>query len=337
MHDLLDRLECDESVRDATYAALLERYPMQTSHRLIHNITHALQSAWRRSILDGTARLIVGNSDRPQALAVHDVCTPYEANDIIASAQRLRQAWTRHVPNVCFQHAAYIRYPALAHAFAWTDATGRGCLTQDAAAHIFSRLPYSESIFIYRGQVPLLDAMAARIEARLGLADAHAHPWQVLIYGGDARTDEGYAAHLDCTPGPLMGEPGVRMATVLLYFTGGFDGGATEFLNHDVSSSRPPVGSALVFYNYGPGDHKTAQCNRAMLHRSEPSSGTPRIVLQRWYAYAEQPILAARTPRPVDVATTEAFRPVISCDYVGVSAEDLRNVSCRWYNTHSVW
>lgn len=124
------------------------------------------------------------------------------------------------------------------------------------------------------------------------------------------------------------------MATVLVYLTEDFDGGETSFPKVDVELAAP-VGGALLFYSYGPGWGGT-RCAADALHRSNAVTRGTKAVLQRWYAYAEQPFLGARAVpgnEPDAAAADDAtlpFQPVITCDYV---SSEHTNVSCRWYNS----
>ena len=84
----------------------------------------------------------------------------------------------------------------------------------------------------------------------------------------------------------------------------------------------------LLFYNYD-GD----RCDHASTHRANVVTHGSKEVLQRWYSYSEQPYLAARMPRqPRDELLP--YQPLTVCDY----SESLRaNVSCRWYNTRTIF
>ena len=93
--------------------------------------------------------------------------------------------------------------------------------------------------------------------------------------------------------------------------------------------SKPPVGSALLWYNFGPG-WGGRRCEYKTLHRSNPVTRGIKVVLQRWHTYAEQPFLAARPMMmPEDRAGRLPFQAMVSCDFV---RNELVNVSCRRYN-----
>ena len=191
---------------------------------------------------------------------------------------------------------------------------------------------------------------------------------QVLTYS--AEQDDGYAAHTDCDPTNALHEPGSRMASLIVYLADDFDGGETEFPLLGLKL-KPPVGSALLFYNYGPG-WGGEQCNRDTLHRSNPVTRGTKVVLQRWYVhaallhkskqpsspqhalaslssisvtlshrytYAEQAFLSSRQMPREGYEGLRPWQPVLACDPSAddPTAEkegvDARNrVSCRWYN-----
>ena len=122
------------------------------------------------------------------------------------------------------------------------------------------------------------------------------------------------------------------MATLLIYLSDDFDGGETAFPRLGVDA-KPPIGSAVVFYSYGPG-WQGRRCHRDTMHRSNPVRRGTKVVLQRWYSYLEHPFLGARAMPDLSVhgPSTQRlpFQAMVSCDYVD-GAEV--NVSCRWYNS----
>ena len=133
------------------------------------------------------------------------------------------------------------------------------------------------------------------------------------------------------------------MATLLIYLSDGFDGGETVFPALRGKDGKPmpplmlkpPIGTGIVFYSYGPG-WGGRKCNPGALHRSNAVTRGTKVVLQRWYSYLEHPFLAARAMQGGDAKKRKRlpFQPVVSCDYVEGAHT---NVSCRWYNTDSVF
>ena len=113
------------------------------------------------------------------------------------------------------------------------------------------------------------------------------------------------------------------MATLIAYLTDDFDGGETEFVALGFNV-KPPVGSALLFYNYA-----GTRCNAATSHRSNAVRRGTKEVLQRWYAYPEQPFLAERPYREQGDGLLP-YQPMIVCDW---TQSAWTNVSCRWYNS----
>jgi len=342
MDEVLDRLERDEGARAETHARLAQRYPMRDAHRLVHNHTAGLWDAWRRGLRAGdlfdahdpspagavptgaTASLLL----RPRIVVAPSLCTRAEADAVRRIATRRGAAWEAAVPRLCFQHADVVRHPSLAaEAWAWRRG-GRGCVAPEVARHAAPRLAVSRSVFVYRHQEALLDRLATRIERRLGLRDAHGHPWQILTYDAGAR----YAVHTDCEARVGVAAPGARMATVLVYLTDGFDDGETDFVARGLRL-RPDVGGAVAFVNYD----DAGRCDPEAAHRARATRGGSKVVLQRWYAYAEQPWLAARPPRPSTVSAEDGFRATISCDYTAPDDDDGATLSCRRYTAHNVF
>ena len=113
------------------------------------------------------------------------------------------------------------------------------------------------------------------------------------------------------------------MATLISYLSDDFEGGETEFTRLGITL-RPPIGSALLFYNY-----EGARCNRLAEHRANMVTRGEKLVLQRWYAYPEQPFLAAQHVREAGDGMLP-YQPMIVCDW---TQSHWTNVSCRWYNS----
>ena len=100
--------------------------------------------------------------------------------------------------------------------------------------------------------------------------------------------------------------------------------------------AKPPVGSALVFYNYGRPTDGKVQCDHRSEHRSVPVRSGTKAVLQRWYGFADQGTHQALARRAWDrhgpsslrdPALRLPFQPVVKCNRLPDAA-----VSCRSYN-----
>ena len=312
---------------------LTELYPMGDGSRVLRNQSEDMRRSLLRSMSKGVAERL---SESPPIYLLRDLLSKEEAGKIMRAGIRRRKRWTRHSPLVCFQHDAYTGHEGLQNA--WETLTGspgagaRGCLTQAASSVVAPALQYSESLSIFRGQESRLDRLGATVQSVAGLHQNNSHAWQLLSY--HAERHGGYAEHTDCTIGSVVHNPGERLATLLLYLTDDFDGGETEFPRLGLRV-KPPVGSALVFYNFGPG-WGGRQCHGETVHRSNTVTRGNKMVLQRWYAYPEQPFLSARPIRPAVASGMQRrrpFQPVVSCDY---THSITQNVSCRWYN-HDSW
>ena len=307
---------------DAIVSRLMELYPMGADSRISRNHSDSFRRAMLERVREGTAEEV---SASPPIYVLHDVIGRQEASSIRAIAQRRRSLWSRQHPIICFQHGDYTSFPGLSHAWNWRNGS-RGCLTQTASSALANSLLMSESLFIYRGQEELLDRLSfERLPELVGLHDSHAKSWQILTY--DAQRDGGYAEHTDCMEGEDLLDPTTRMATLLLYLSDDFDGGETEYPRLGLKL-KPPVGSAILMYNFGPS-WSGRQCDLNALHRSNPVTRGTKVVLQRWHSYAEQPFLAGRPITHQAHHERLPFQSVVSCDFV--PGADT-NVSCRWYN-----
>ena len=333
--DLVEHFADDEHAREAAIARLTKLYPMGTGHRVHRNLTDTFRKGVSKELRNGGAQQL---SERMPVYLAHELLSLEEAAGVQMVAERRRAPWLRHTPRVCFQHDDYTGHPGLRHAFSRLRGEpgngARGCFTQAASARVAPALPRSDSLFIYRGQEPLIDELSSRVQSRFGLHDTHGTAWQYLTYG-EAGTDYGYADHTDCEMRNELHEAGTRIATVLVYLTDDFDGGETDFPRIDLATTAP-AGGGLLFYSFGPGWGGT-RCALDSLHRSNTVTRGTKAVLQRWYTYAEQPFLASRALR--DTANDEGgepadawlpFQPVIACDWV---QSEKKNVSCRWYNS----
>jgi hypothetical protein len=295
---------------------------MGSASRISRNHTDFFLRRMEERVSGGDAEVL---SRDPPVYLLRNVLSPLEVRELRALGSRRRSVWSHTHPLVCFQHDSYTGHPGLAHH--WSRLLGtpgrgaRGCLTQEASRVVGAALQASESLFIYRGEEAALEALDAHVEQSAGLHASHAHPWQLLRY----RPGEQYADHSDCGGRDGLLEPENRMATVLMYLTDDFEGGETEFPSLNLKI-KPPVGTALLFYNYAGGRCATA----ATTHRSNVVLRGTKEVLQRWYSAPEQPFLAARPFRFAGDRMLP-FQPLVVCDW---TQSKFTNVSCRWYNSH---
>lgn len=327
--DLLELTGDSDTYTKSATERLQKLYPMGDASRVSRNHSDTFRTAVEQSVAAGKAEVL---SASPPVYLLHDVLSATEVADLRGVVARRRDLWGASHPLVCFQHDAFTGHPGLTHAFDWMrgrpGAGGRGCFAQAASRATYAHVPWSESLFVYRGQEALFDGISRRVQEMSGLHDTHAYSWQALTY--EAGRDGGYADHTDCEHAADLLGRGERMATLLVYLTDDFDGGETEFPKLGLKV-KPPVGSALLFYNFGPGWGGRA-CSAEAAHRSNRVTRGSKVVLQRWHSYQEQPFLAGR---PIlSQLGRRPFQPVVSCDYVS----GLRtNVSCRWYNSDVPW
>ena len=113
------------------------------------------RSGLERSAKSGAAEQLLAE---PPVFLLHNVVNAEEASMIRSLTARRRAQWSNHHPRVCFQHDAYTGHGGLTHAWEWLSGTpgagARGCFTQKASHAVAGALPLSESLFVYRGQVP---------------------------------------------------------------------------------------------------------------------------------------------------------------------------------------
>ena len=329
----MDLLELGGDYHDAVVDRLTELYPMGQQSRNARNHTDSFRRSMESRVRSGKAERV---SEEPPIFVLHDLISPREAKALRKIARKTYEERSAIPPQVCYRHDAYTGSPELAGAWAWLKGEpgngAHGCFTQSASRAVADSLAWSSSIFVHRGQSNLLDQLSMRVQGLAGLHDGHGHSWQLLQY--ESGKEAGYAEHTDCAAGSDLMQPMARMATLIVYASDDFDGGETEFPRLNLRI-KPTLGSAILFYNYGPGWDGT-KCSLETLHRSNPLTNGTKVTLQRYYQYLEQPFNAAR-PMPARTKGRLPFQPVVSCDGVGVlSKEDTEkdvNVSCRWYDS----
>ena len=174
------------------------------------------------------------------------------------------------------------------------------------------------------------DSAVCQIWQTMGLHPEHGYSWQFLSYGPKTT----YHEHRDCYL-PHVRDEHARLATLLIYLTDDFEGGATEFPRIPLSLRPPgvPVGGAVVFYNWA----NQSTCHPLLSHRSAPIISGVKHVLQRWYTYREHPS-ACGTSNPLNpapqpraklaLAGTRVTRFRLACICSAISSHSPRRVSC---------
>lgn len=337
--DLLEARPSDEDALNQLFASLPHVQAPGKGPQLRGNHSDAFRAAMEANLAAGTAELV---SRDPPAYVLHNVLTADEARTLLATRERLRDKWSAAAPLVCFNHATFQRdarlRPYMRHGL---GASGtRSCLNASASSAVVAAraVRWSESLAVYRGQDALVDEVTQRLEARAGLRDSSGQHVQLLAYDRDSS----YHAHTDCTASEdLLSSPRTRMASALVYLSADdFEGGATEFTRPNSGNGggnaplavRPAVGSALLFYSYGP-HFGSRTCSRNSEHRAAPVRSGVKHVLQRWYAYREDPFFDFRPWRsPGAEALRAPWQPVVQCDRLDQVPQRHFDVSCRWYN-----
>lgn len=115
----------------------------------------------------------------------------------------------------------------------------------------------------------VVSALNKRIAALSGTHPAQGEPLQLLRYGPGGE----YRAHMDA----LGNEPNQRIATVLVYLVGGFEGGETRFLRTGLSFTGSP-GDALLFLN----TTANGSPDPMALHAGMPVTRGTKIIATRW-------------------------------------------------------
>ena len=323
-----DALELDpqsEPALSGLFAALDATVGPGKGPQMGPNATEAFSSTMTSQIESGQAERL---SPELPVFLLHGLLSRSEAQQILQIRERRRARWTAVPALVCFDHPVFQRSARLQPH--WRHGIGgsgsRSCLTQDASQAVAARLPQSESLAVYHGEEELLDEVGRRLERRAGLPSQQGINFQLLTY--DAGSS--YQLHTDCMEGQDLYEARspVRMASVLVYLSDDFDGGATEFPRLQLRV-KPPVGSAVVFYSYD----TTPKCDIRSEHRAARVERGTKHVLQRWYSYRCDPLFDLRPwRRENDVGLRLPWQAVIKCDQMPERGEDGADVSCRWYN-----
>ena len=224
-----DMQELGHDVEEVLTEKLSSLYPMADGSRIGINHTDSFRRKMNKCVKSGEAERL---STSPPIYLLHNLLSEAEVASIRSMATRRQAQWAKHHPLVCFQHDAYTAHPGLSHAWDWRvgkpGAGARGCFTQAASRAVSDSLPWSDSLFVYRGQEPALDSLSTvKLPEMTGLHDAHSKSWQVLSY--EAGRDGGYAEHTDCEAADELLTPATRMATLIVYLSDDFEGGETEF------------------------------------------------------------------------------------------------------------
>ena len=123
--------------------------------------------AMARSVEAGLAEAV---SVDPPLFLLRDVASREEARSLLRVAEERRRPWASEHPVVCFDHASFQRHGGLQrHLLHGVGRGDRSCLDQNASAAVAGGLRASESLAVYRGQEPLLDAIGERLHALAGL------------------------------------------------------------------------------------------------------------------------------------------------------------------------
>ena len=201
----------------------------------------------------------------------------------------------------------------------------RFCLNHGRSTELSLSLNYSLVTNFHKGhKEPLIDHLSERVSNLTGLADVHGGGWMLTAYHPGGR----YTAHHDCDIRPGTKGRLDRIATVLVYLTGGSDvaGGETSFPQLPAldNASQPlkvtPVaGRALVWRNYGTDD----ECVQESMHAALAVQQGVKAIAQQWFYRTASPGIAFAPPAPA-YAEYSPGTPIVRCDAPG---------KCRKYNT----
>eukprot|EP01062_Namystynia_karyoxenos_P053567 TRINITY_DN43449_c0_g1_i1.p1 TRINITY_DN43449_c0_g1~~TRINITY_DN43449_c0_g1_i1.p1 ORF type:complete len:502 (+),score=180.00 TRINITY_DN43449_c0_g1_i1:74-1507(+) len=280
----------------------------------------------------------------PPIYAVDDFLTPEECEQAKARFHERTELFSAP-PRICFQsdNTEYIEHPGLReHLSRPSEKSSRHCLSQAASAALdkVTRPTYSYSAHSGPDNGGLRDMLSGRIQAVSGLRERHAFKLQFLSYAANSS----YGEHQDCTEGPLRSVN--RAATVLVYLSDkendALVGGETVFPRAAGGplSIEPKRGTAVFFYSF---DGET--CSRRSNHLAETVRQGTKLVLQRWYSYAEDAFNSEWATAPT-LADHLPFQPYVSCDMVGSTGRRAKKkkkqqqgggdarfiLSCRWFD-----
>lgn len=330
--DVLEARPSDLESQENFFASLKMVQPAGIGPQIVGNSSDAFRAAMEANLASGAGELL---SRDPPAYVLHGVLSRAEAADLLETRERFRARWSHTDPLVCFNHRRFQRDARLSAVMRHGLGAGgrRSCLNASvsAAAYRTGAVRWSESLAVYRGQDALLEEVSRRLWQRAGLRDTTGLHFQMLKYAAGAS----YHAHTDCADADdLLASDRTRMATALVYLNDDFEAGETEFTRAVGGSLkvRPPAGSALLFYSHGPS-FGGRRCSARAEHRANPVRRGVKHVLQRWYAYRDDPFFNLRPWRnPGEEHLRAPWQPVVQCDRLDQVIPPEPDVSCRWYN-----
>lgn len=207
----------------------------------------------------------------PDVWIVKDLVTAEEADEL-AAFSRKRYEQRDADPRWCFAKAAFDLGKAIPGVATFTDGAGDACTTDQAAGRSLAEQHdryVSRSTMVSKAESGAFDAIGARVQAAVGLDEAHAFHHQVLEY---ERAEE-YSVHTDCN-----NAENDRVGTELLYLTDVEEGGEVCFPRRK-ACVRPRKGSAVFFAS----TDKRGRCDKTSEHIAMPVRTGKKIVLQRWF------------------------------------------------------
>ena len=331
--DILEARPSDGYMQERFFASLKQVQPAGIGPRDVGNSSDAFRVAMEANLASGAGELL---SRDPPAYVLHGVLSRAEAASLLKTREQFRDKWRQTDPLVCFTHRRFQRDARLAASMRHGLGAGgrRSCLNASlsAAAYRTGAVRWSESLAVYRGQDELLDEVSTRLSERAGLRETTGLHFQMLKYAPGAS----YHAHTDCSAADdLLASDRTRMATALVYLNSDdFEAGETEFTRAvgGPLKAKPPVGSALLFYSHGPS-FGGRRCSARAEHRANPVRRGVKHVLQKWYAYRDDPFFNLRPWRnPGEERLRAPWQPVVQCDHLDQATPPEPDVSCRWYN-----
>jgi len=328
---ILEHNPRDAKVRGRAHAALdklhnsLDVQRPETQPEWRAEVQRSLRSLRSGKVRDGAREWDVKSlsEEGPGLFVIDDFLSPAECDAFIALHMRTLEAYSG-APVIC---ASQGRFAGVGVASAYIP--GFNCLRSPAEhPELVRPLTWSASTLVYRNDYAVADAVAARIEAAIGIRDDAGRAFQLLSYEGNVT----YGRHTDCHDSNAMNAEKPRVATVLMYLndepSSGLRGGATAFprLKGKVAVA-PRRGSLAVFFSH---DRKTGRCDKRSEHESAVVESGQKFVLQRWYDARIEPGQDTRAFQtlPSDGLPPERkpYQPCVVCDQHAGSA------NCRAYS-----